>query len=41
MGTVPLDIAKVQRCRSLAGEIADDVQRYVDNFAVMAKDLRS
>ena len=30
MGTVPMDPAKVARCRALAGEIADDVQRYID-----------
>jgi beta-lysine 5,6-aminomutase alpha subunit len=30
MGTVPMDLAKVARCRTLAGEIADDVQRYID-----------
>jgi beta-lysine 5,6-aminomutase alpha subunit len=30
MGTVPMDAAKVARCRALAGEIADDVQRYID-----------
>src|SRR5579872_3748760 len=29
MATVPLDAAKVARCRSLASEIADDVQRYI------------
>ncbi len=30
MATVPVDSAKVDRCRSLAGEIAADVQRYID-----------
>jgi beta-lysine 5,6-aminomutase alpha subunit len=30
MGSVPLDEAKVARCRQLAAEIADDVQRYID-----------
>src|SRR5580704_7807302 len=30
MATVPMDPAKVARCRTLAGEIADDVQRYID-----------
>jgi beta-lysine 5,6-aminomutase alpha subunit len=30
MATVPLDIDKVRRCRTLASDIADDVQRYVD-----------
>jgi beta-lysine 5,6-aminomutase alpha subunit len=30
MATVPLDEGKVARCRELAGEIADDVQRYID-----------
>jgi len=29
MATVPLDAGKVERCRGLANEIADDVQRYV------------
>jgi beta-lysine 5,6-aminomutase alpha subunit len=30
MGTVPIDARKVARCRELAGEIATDVQRYID-----------
>jgi beta-lysine 5,6-aminomutase alpha subunit len=30
MGTVPVDLRKVARCRELAGEIATDVQRYID-----------
>jgi len=30
VATVPVDLAKVARCRALAGEIADDVQRYID-----------
>ena len=30
MATVPVDAHKVARCRALAGEIAADVQRYVD-----------
>jgi beta-lysine 5,6-aminomutase alpha subunit len=30
MATVPLDIDKVRRCRTLASDIADDVQGYVD-----------
>src|SRR5579884_415558 len=30
MATVPLDEAKVERCRALAADIADDVQRYID-----------
>jgi len=30
MATVPVDARQVERCRSLAGEIADDVQRYID-----------
>ena len=30
MATVPMDVRKVARCRELAGEIADDVQRYID-----------
>ncbi len=30
MATVPVDAAKVARCREIAGEIADDVQRYID-----------
>jgi beta-lysine 5,6-aminomutase alpha subunit len=31
MPTVPMDVAKVARCRELAGEVADDVQRYIDS----------
>src|SRR5579859_5322431 len=30
MATVPMDVQKVARCRALAAEIADDVQRYID-----------
>ena len=30
MATVPMDARKVARCRALAGEIADDVQSYID-----------
>ncbi len=30
MATVPMDAQKVGRCRELAGEVADDVQRYID-----------
>src|SRR5882672_10070022 len=30
MATVPMDAGKVARCRGLAGDIADDVQRYID-----------
>jgi beta-lysine 5,6-aminomutase alpha subunit len=30
MGSVPMDAAKVARCRELAREVADDVQRYID-----------
>ena len=30
MATVPMDERKVARCRELAAEIADDVQRYID-----------
>src|ERR1700690_180725 len=30
MATVPMDRAKVARCRAIAAEIADDVQRYID-----------
>jgi beta-lysine 5,6-aminomutase alpha subunit len=30
MATVPMDVRKVARCRELAGEIADDVQRYIE-----------
>jgi beta-lysine 5,6-aminomutase alpha subunit len=35
MATVPIDLAKVERCRTLAGEIADDVQRYVDKHTTV------
>jgi hypothetical protein len=28
MATVPMDAGTVARCRELAGEVADDVQRY-------------
>src|SRR5580698_6569394 len=30
MATVPMDPKKVARCRAIAGQIADDVQRYID-----------
>jgi beta-lysine 5,6-aminomutase alpha subunit len=30
MASVPMDVRKVARCREIAGEIADDVQRYID-----------
>jgi beta-lysine 5,6-aminomutase alpha subunit len=30
MATVPMDAVKVARCRALAGDIAADVQRYID-----------
>ena len=30
MLTVPMDEKKVERCRELAGAVADDVQRYID-----------
>ena len=30
MATVPMDARKVAKCRGLAGDIADDVQRYID-----------
>src|SRR5260370_26065185 len=30
MATVPMDVGKVALCRALAGDIADDVQRYID-----------
>src|SRR5579863_4497980 len=30
MARVPMDVAKVARCREVAGQIADDVQRYID-----------
>ncbi len=30
MATVPMDAGKVAQCRALAGDIADDVQRYID-----------
>src|SRR5579864_704660 len=30
MATVAVDTVKVQRCRELAGRVADDVQRYID-----------
>jgi beta-lysine 5,6-aminomutase alpha subunit len=35
MATVPLDVDKVARCRALAGDIADDVQRYVDRHTTV------
>jgi beta-lysine 5,6-aminomutase alpha subunit len=30
MASVPVDLRKVERCRELAGEIAEEVQRYID-----------
>ena len=30
MASVPVDSKKVDRCRALAGDVADDVQRYID-----------
>src|SRR5579864_1838543 len=30
MAAVPIDLGKVARCRELAAEIAEDVQRYID-----------
>jgi beta-lysine 5,6-aminomutase alpha subunit len=30
MATVPMDVGKVARCRTIAAEIATDVQRYID-----------
>jgi beta-lysine 5,6-aminomutase alpha subunit len=30
MATVPMDARKVARCRELAADVADDVQRYID-----------
>src|ERR1700722_3227448 len=30
MAKVPVDTKKVAACRAIAGEIADDVQRYID-----------
>jgi len=30
MATVPMDVRKVARCREIAAEIADDVQKYID-----------
>lgn len=30
MAAVPMDVRQVARCRQLAGDIADDVQRYID-----------
>ncbi len=35
MATVPMDLAKVARCRVLAAEIADDVQRYIDGHTTV------
>jgi beta-lysine 5,6-aminomutase alpha subunit len=35
MATVPLDAGKVERCRALASDIADDVQRYVDKHTTV------
>src|ERR1700733_11592528 len=30
MATVPMDVGVVAQCRAIAGDIADDVQRYID-----------
>src|SRR5258708_10940415 len=35
MASVPIDLGKVARCRELAGEIAEDVQRYVDKHTTV------
>jgi beta-lysine 5,6-aminomutase alpha subunit len=35
MATVPMDTGKVARCRALAGEIADDVQTYIDRHTTV------
>jgi beta-lysine 5,6-aminomutase alpha subunit len=35
MATVPMDTAKVARCRAIAREIADDVQRYIDSHTTV------
>jgi len=35
MATVPMDVRKVARCREIAAEIADDVQRYIDSHTTV------
>src|SRR5258708_9368257 len=35
MASVPMDTAKVARCRSLASDIAGDVQQYVDRHTTV------
>ena len=35
MATVPMDAAKVARCRALAGEISADVQAYIDRHTTV------
>jgi beta-lysine 5,6-aminomutase alpha subunit len=35
MATVPMDAGKVARCRTLAGEIAEDVQGYIDRHTTV------
>jgi beta-lysine 5,6-aminomutase alpha subunit len=35
MATVPMDARKVARCREIATEIADDVQRYIDSHTTV------
>ena len=35
MATVPMDGGKVALCRALAGDIADDVQRYIDTHTTV------
>src|SRR5580704_8507815 len=35
MATVPMDVRQVARCRELAGEIADDVQRFIDRHTTV------
>jgi beta-lysine 5,6-aminomutase alpha subunit len=35
MPAVPMDVRKVARCREIAAEIADDVQRYIDRHTTV------
>jgi beta-lysine 5,6-aminomutase alpha subunit len=35
VATVPMDVAKVARCRVIAAEIASDVQRYIDRHTTV------
>src|SRR4030088_2685384 len=35
MATVPMDVGKVARCRTIAAEIASDVQRYIDTHTTV------